>query len=89
MQQHAVGVLSSTQWRAWDEQEWALILSREDELRLSSETQAAYEAAEAHTSSIDWLEVTEGLQRRVLREAGVADNQMAAALTAMRTAPYR
>lgn len=79
----------AAQWRSWGEAEWALVLSREDELRLSPETQVAYAAAEAHTSSIDWLEVTEGLQRRVLLEAGVDAHQMAAALAAMRSAPYR
>lgn len=89
--QQQLGALgdSNTHWSTWGELEWALILSREDELRLSPDTQAAYAAAEAHTSSIDWLEVTEGLQRRVLLEAGVPGNQLTAALSAMRSAPYR
>lgn len=65
------------------------MLSREDELRLCPETQAAYAAAEQHTSSIDWLTVTEGLQERVLREAGVPATDCRAALAAMRSAPYR
>lgn len=87
--QQRLQALARSHWSKWGEQEWAAVLSREDELRLSPETQVAYSAAEEHTSSIDWLEVTEGLQRKVLLEAGVSSGQMAAALAAMRSAPYR
>jgi hypothetical protein len=85
----APGTSSSSSWRAWGEADWAAVLRREDELRLCPETQAAYAAAEEHTSSIDWLTVTDGLQQRVLREAGVSAADMTAALAAMRSAPYR
>ena len=39
-------------------------LHREEEARLSAETQAAYAAAEARHDT-DWLEATEGLQERL------------------------
>lgn len=79
----------SSSWQAWRETEWEAVLSREDELRLCPETQAAYAAAEEHTSSIDWLTVTEGLQERVLLEAGVPAADITAALAAMWSALYR
>lgn len=79
----------SSSWQAWGESDWAAVLSQEDELRLCPETQAAYAAAEQHTSSIDWLTVTEGLQEWVLLEAGVPAAELTAALAAMRSAPYR
>ncbi len=63
-------------------------LQREDELRLSSEVQQQYAAAELR-EDIDWMEVTDGLQRRVLREAGVAEEHLERCLAAMRAVPYR
>ena len=49
------------------------MLLREEELRLAPSTQRAYEAAEAGigrsgAGAGDWLEVTDALQRRVVRE---------------------
>ncbi|KAG2494373.1 hypothetical protein HYH03_007430 [Edaphochlamys debaryana] len=67
---------------------WRRVLAAEDALRLSPETQALYAAAELSPDS-DWMEVTEGLQRRVLTEAGVPEPKLEAALWAMRGAPYR
>lgn len=61
-------------------------LQREDALRLSSEVQQQYAAAELR-EDVDWMEVTDGLQRRVLREEGVAEEQLEVALRAMRGAP--
>ena len=61
-------------------------LRAEEVARLSASTQAAYAAAEAREDT-DWLEVTEELQQRVLRdEAGVPPARMAAALFALRSA---
>ena len=61
-------------------------LRREEEVRLSEETQAAYAAAEAKEDT-DWLEVTEGLQERVLQEVcAVPPERMAAALYLLRAA---
>ena len=57
----------------------------EEAARLSDETQAAYAAAEAREDT-DWLEVTDALQKRVLREGGVPPARMAAALFALRAA---
>jgi hypothetical protein len=84
-----VRALAGTHYSSWGAEAWAAVLAYEDVLRLSPETQAAYEAAEQHSSSNDWLDVTEGLQRRVLAEAGLSSNQMAAGLATMRGAPYR
>ena len=52
--------------------------------------QAAYAAAEADTAddTKDWMEVTDRLQRRLLREAGVPPLQEADALRALRAATY-
>jgi hypothetical protein len=63
-------------------------LQREDELRLSSEAQQQYAAAELR-EDVDWMEVTDGLQRRVLREEGIAEEHLEHALRAMRAAPYK
>ena len=61
-------------------------LRAEEVARLSASTQAAYAAAEAREDT-DWLDVTEELQQRVLRdEAGVPPAHMAAALFALRGA---
>ena len=54
--------------------------------RTSDAVQAEYAAAERDGSQTDWLAVTDALQRRLLAEAGVASDQMAAALHALRTA---
>ncbi|KAF8064545.1 Ank3 [Scenedesmus sp. PABB004] len=76
-------------FRAWGKREWAAVLAAEDALRLCPETQAAYAAAEQQDSATDWLEVTEGLQRRVLAEAGVDGGAMHVALAELRAAPHR
>ena len=62
----------------------------ENAARLSEETQAAYAAAEANASdeAADWMEVTDALQRRLLRAAGVPPEREAAALRALRAATY-
>lgn len=60
------------------------VLRAEEAARLSETTQLAYAEAEARGS--DWLEVTEALQTRLLREAGVSSGRMAAALYVLRTA---
>ena len=72
----------------WDAAKWAQVLQRETQLRLSPETQAKYAAAEKRQDT-DWMEVTGGLQEDVLREQGVREEQLPAALRAMRTAPYK
>ena len=56
------------------EEELRGLLVRENELRLSDETQRAYEAAEAGGET-DWIEVTEALQRRVGVGVLVVDEQ--------------
>jgi hypothetical protein len=49
-------------------------------------TQAAYADVEAPGSDTDWLEVTAAMQERVLRESGVPQARMAAALWLLRSA---
>lgn len=44
------------------------MLKREQQLRLSPETQALYGQVEVDTSDKDWIDVTKQLQRRVVRE---------------------
>ena len=61
-------------------------LRAEEEARWSEATQAAYGTAESDKSDADWLEVTDELQRRVLRGAGVSPPRLAAALFVMRAA---
>ena len=63
------------------------LLRAENAARLSPETQAAYAAAEARDDT-DWMEVTDALQRRLLRDAGVPPEREAAALRALRAATY-
>ncbi|KAG1680116.1 hypothetical protein FOA52_000229 [Chlamydomonas sp. UWO 241] len=75
-------------WQGGGREFWARVLARENELRLGDEVQAEYAAAE-RTETRDWLVVTEQLQARVLRKAGVQAEDMELALTAMRTAPQR
>jgi hypothetical protein len=48
------------------------MLRRENELRLSEETQQKYREAE-RKSETDWMEVTIELQRQVVREFGIKD----------------
>jgi hypothetical protein len=72
----------------WDVARWTEVLQRETQLRLSSETQSKYAAAEKRHDT-DWMEVTGGLQEQVLREHGVAEALLPAALRALRTAPYK
>ena len=62
------------------------LLRREEELRTSDATQAAYAAAEADGSQTDWLCVTDELQRRLLEEAAVPAERCAAALHVLRAA---
>lgn len=62
------------------------LLTREDTCRQSEATQAAYADAEAPGSDTDWLEVTAAMQERVLRESGVPQARMAAALWLLRSA---
>jgi hypothetical protein len=63
------------------------LLHRENAARLSPATQALYAAAEARQDT-DWMEVTDALQRRLLREAGVPPLSEAAALRALRAATH-
>jgi hypothetical protein len=62
----------------------------ENAARLSPETQAAYEAAEAADADpgYGWMEVTDALQRSLLRQRGVPPEREAAALRALRAATY-
>jgi hypothetical protein len=72
-------------------EEWLReLLVAENAARLSAETQAAYAAAEAADAdpAFGWMEVTDALQRRLLRERGVAPEHEAAALRALRAATY-
>ncbi len=65
------------------------LLEKENAARLSAETQAAYAAAEAGASDKqDWMAVTDALQRRLLRAAGVPPLQEAAALRCFRAATH-
>ena len=59
------------------------ILRRENELRLSEETQRQFKAAGAAGRGDGWLEVVEGLQRQVAAEFGLTE---AVGLDAMRLA---
>ena len=59
------------------------ILRRENLLRLAPETQAAFRAAAAARGGGAWLEVVEGLQRRVAAEFGLPSH---VGLDAMRQA---
>jgi len=51
------------------------MLIRENELRTSEETQTLYALAEQEWDT-DWMEVTEKLQKRVLTEFGVEDEDL-------------
>lgn len=53
---------------------------------MSPEVQARYAAVEVDRSDIDWMHVTEQLQRRVVREFGVSLHEEADATQAMREA---
>jgi len=63
------------------------ILEMENDRRMSSEIQEQYRIAE-ESESKDWLEVTDQLQRNVLKENLVSDTDIEDALLAMRTATY-
>jgi len=62
------------------------LLRQEEAVRHSDATQAAYAEAEAAGSKTDWLQITAGLQERLLRDAGVPRDRMAAALWLLRSA---
>jgi len=62
------------------------MLRREEELRLSPEVQARYAAVEVDGSDVDWMHVTEQVQRCVVREFGASLHQEAGAIHAMREA---
>lgn len=64
----------------------ARLLRREAALRRSAETQRVYAQAELGGDT-DWMEVTDALQRRVVREAGVPLMHESTALRQLRTAP--
>jgi len=68
----------------WSAETLKSMLRRENELRLSPETQKLYESAEKRNDT-DWMEVTATLQERVLREFGVAEEDMARGLYTLRT----
>jgi len=51
------------------------MLIRENELRTCDETQTLYAVAEQEWDT-DWMEVTEKLQKRVLTEFGVEDEEL-------------
>ena len=62
------------------------MLTRENELRLSPQTQALYTEAEKKEDD-DWMMVTDRLQRQVMREFGVAAADENRALLHFRAAP--
>lgn len=75
-------------WRDGGKDLWMRVLLRENELRISTETQALFSQAELRADT-DWMEVVEDLQREVLRSVAlVPEQEMAAALTCLRRAPY-
>jgi len=59
------------------------MLIREHELRTSIETQKIYSEAEK-SEATDWMEVTDQLQRRVIKEFGIEDEELG--LYSLRTA---
>tara|TARA_B100000683_G_scaffold265887_1_gene297461 strand:- start:155 stop:613 length:459 start_codon:yes stop_codon:yes gene_type:complete len=62
------------------------LLRAEEEARLSEETQATYGQVESEGGDKDWLCVTEELQRRVVLDAGVPTDRLAAAVHLMQQA---
>lgn len=62
------------------------MLERENELRLSDEVQAMYAAVERDESEHDWIEVTENLQRELLREFSIPLELEVEALRTLRKA---
>ena len=62
----------------------------ENNARLIADMQARYAAAEAGRSGEDhgWMEETDAMQRRLLRARCIPPEHEAAALRAMRAAPY-
>lgn len=64
------------------------MLTLENEMRLSEATQELYREAEK-SDDTDWLEVTDQLQRRLLKEQGeVREEELESALIAFRSAIY-
>jgi hypothetical protein len=82
----AEGAAAASYGEAWLRE----LLIAENAARLSPETQAAYAAAEAADADpgYGWMEVTDALQRRLLRARGVPPEREAAALRALRAATY-
>lgn len=62
------------------------MLRREEELRLSEEVQEQYAAVEVDDSDLDWMHITDALQRRVVREFGATSENEGEALAALRRA---
>lgn len=60
------------------------MLRREEELRLSAAVQERYAAVEIDSSDLDWMHVTEELQRQVVREFGATEDTEVEALMALR-----
>jgi hypothetical protein len=75
---------------SYDEAWLRELLTAENAARLSADTQAAYAAAEAADAdpAHGWMEVTDALQRRLLRQRGVPPEREAAALRALRAATH-
>jgi hypothetical protein len=69
------------------EEEFAALLQREQALRTNAKTQQAYTEAE-RSFDTDWMEVTDALQRKILVEAGVSEQEIETALADFRAAPY-
>jgi len=64
------------------------MLTLENEMRLSQDTQELYSKAEEQNDT-DWLEVTDQLQRRLLQEqGGVNEEDLESALLFFRSATY-
>jgi hypothetical protein len=61
------------------------MLRREQQLRTSADTQAAYSAAES-SGDTDWMEVTINLQKQVVSEFGIPPSELEHALYLLRTA---
>jgi len=64
------------------------MLIKENELRKSPETQALYKKAEM-TDETDWMEVTDMLQRQILRDYGLDEVDLEKGLFSLRTATKR
>jgi len=60
------------------------MLRREEELRLSAAIQERYATVEIDSSDLDWMHVTEELQRQVVREFGATEDTEVQALMVLR-----